>query len=114
MMTLITAAKEASQFHETKDELRQLAALYKIVFATYPFPIHEESFLLETLDSHVDYYGVFHNDKLVAASSAEKYQSHLNAEMTDFATDPDYLGKGFAVGLLRAMEADMNGSGIVS
>ena len=94
-----------------KEDVSQLAALYKIVFATYPFPIHEESFLLDTMESHVDYYGIFKGDKLVAASSAEKYESYLNAEMTDFATNPKFLGHGFAVGLLQMMEQEMNNSG---
>ena len=85
-----------------------LAALYKIVFESYPFPIHNPEFILETMDSNVEYFGVFNSDnELIAASSAEKYTEYGNVEMTDFATNPDYLGHGFAIGLLKLMEKEM-------
>jgi putative beta-lysine N-acetyltransferase len=45
--------------------------------------------------------------KLIAASSAEMDKKALNAEMTDFATDPEYLGQGLALFLLDLMDGYM-------
>ncbi len=91
---------------EHKDAI-QLAELYKIVFETYPFPIHDPEFLKEMMDDNIEYWGIFLNDKLVSAASSEQYKTESVVEMTDFATNPDYLGKGFALHLLKRMEQSM-------
>ncbi|MDA3844290.1 MAG: putative beta-lysine N-acetyltransferase [Candidatus Kapabacteria bacterium] len=90
-------------------DLDQLAELYKIVFPSYPFPIHETNFLKEVMEDNVEFFGVLRkkDERLVAASSAEKYEDYSNAEMTDFATHPDALGKGLALFLLDVMEEEM-------
>ncbi len=87
-----------------KDDLKNLAALYKVVFKTYPFPIHDVEYLNETMQTHVRYYGAFTENRLVAASSAETEQELGNAEMTDFATHPEFRGHGLALYLLKTME----------
>ncbi len=51
--------------------------------------------------------GVYLGNKLISASSAEMDVSAKNAEMTDFATDPDYAGNNLSLHLLREMEAEM-------
>lgn len=94
-----------------ESDLKDLAELYKVVFKTYPFPIHDPKFLKSVMESHVKFFGVFEGEKLVAAASAECDKENLNAEMTDFATNPDYLGNGFAVPLLDAMEESVSGEG---
>ena len=88
-------------------EAPQLAALYRRVFTSYPFPISDQAYLRETMATHVRYFGAFDNGRLVAASSAETDRKARNAEMTDFATDPEHRQQGLAVALLQAMEADM-------
>lgn len=80
-----------------------LASIYRKVFNKYPFPVFEESYLLYTMNSNVRYFGVFNGGKLVAVSSAEMDVSASNAEMTDFATLPDYRGKGLSFFLLGKM-----------
>lgn len=103
-----TTTKSLSSTFEFKklenDDCIELAKLYKKVFATYPFPIHEPSYLSKTMEDHIIYFGIFHNDQLVAASSCETDKKSLNVEMTDFATDPDFRGHGFGVILLEEME----------
>ncbi|HQU72423.1 MAG TPA: putative beta-lysine N-acetyltransferase [Calditrichia bacterium] len=94
------------------DHIPQLAALYQAVFDSYPFPIFEESYLLKTLRGHIVYFGIFNNGTLIAASSAETDPEAGNAEMTDFATLPEYRGNGLARVLLAAMEAEMAQRGI--
>jgi putative beta-lysine N-acetyltransferase len=56
------------------------------------------------MSENVDYFCVEHDNRIVALSSAEKDPENLYAEMTDFATLPDWRGHGLALHLLRKME----------
>ena len=88
-------------------DARHAVAIYKVVFATYPFPIHDESYIQKTMRENVAYYGVYHDLGLVALASAEMDPPKQYAEMTDFATLPDYRGHHLAEYLLRRMEEDV-------
>ncbi|MDK2970289.1 MAG: beta-lysine N6-acetyltransferase [Candidatus Sumerlaeota bacterium] len=84
-----------------------LAALYKEVFPTYPYPIDNPDYLVETAHSHILYRLVWNEaGELVAAASAETSPEIHSAEMTDFASRPSERGKGLAQYLLRTLEAD--------
>ncbi|MGD8439023.1 MAG: putative beta-lysine N-acetyltransferase [Holophagae bacterium] len=86
----------------------ELAELYREVFASYPFPITEPDYLVETMASHVLYRIVRDGSgAIVAAASAETDAAHRNAEMTDFATLPSERGLGLAQHILAALEDDM-------
>ena len=89
-----------------------MGKIYKKVFATYPFPIHEPDYLVETMQTHIVYFGVETEGHLVALSSAEMDKENLNVEMTDFATLPTWRGHGVALHLLNAMENEMHLRGI--
>jgi putative beta-lysine N-acetyltransferase len=89
-----------------------MAEVYRQVFATYPFPIHDPAYLKRTMEENVAYVGLWHGEQLVALSSAEMDLAGQNAEMTDFATLPDYRGQGLATFLLAEMEADLPTLGI--
>lgn len=91
----------------TEQHVPQLADVYKTVFKTYPFPIHETDYLKDTMAENVKYFGVFENDQLIAASSAEIDFKNKNAEMTDFATLPEKRWQGLANLLLEKMEQEM-------
>ncbi|MDO3376968.1 putative beta-lysine N-acetyltransferase [Geoalkalibacter halelectricus] len=88
-----------------------MAALYREVFASYPFPIHDPAYLRQTMDENILYWGVEDGSRLAAISSAETYAADGNAEMTDFATLPAYRGAGFAQVLLARMEEELNKRG---
>jgi putative beta-lysine N-acetyltransferase len=90
-----------------QSDAEDLASLYQRVFKTYPFPIFEPAYLSKTMEEHIRYFGAFESDRLVAASSAEMDLEMSNAEMTDFATVPEFLGKNLSYFLLEAMEAQM-------
>lgn len=98
----------------SRDDCPSMAALYRNVFETYPFPIHDTAYLEKTMEEHVAYYGVFRAQELCAVSSAEMDPSTSSAEMTDFATKEGETGKGFASALLAAMEQDMPRQGITT
>lgn len=88
-----------------ENDAEALAELYRRVFASYPFPIHDPAYLIDTLKSHVCYcIAETENGDIAAAASGEMDRENRNAEMTDFATHPDHLGRGLAVHLLRFME----------
>lgn len=89
-----------------------LASLYRKTFASYPFPIVDPVYLRKTMASHVVYFGVFDNDRLIAAASAETDREVAAAEMTDFATDTAFRGQGLARALLAAMDHAMVRQGI--
>jgi len=86
------------------EDATAMTAVYREVFATYPFPIHDAGYLRETMASHVIYLGIFSGSRLVAIASAELDRKGQNAEMTDFATLPDQRGKGLANHLLAELE----------
>lgn len=90
-----------------KNHIGELAQLYEVVFKTYPFPIFDPDFLKNTMDNNVVYFGVYEKQKLIAAASSEMYVATQNAEMTDFATLPDYRGHNLSMTILREMEAEM-------
>jgi beta-lysine N6-acetyltransferase len=95
------------------EDAEDLAVLYGKVFASYPFPITEVDYLVETMQSHVVYRVVRDGEgRLVAAASAETNPDLANAEMTDFATLPSERGLGLAQLLLAALEDDMAEGGI--
>ncbi len=93
-------------------QAEQMSDLYSKIFETYPFPIHKPDYILKTMREDVRYFGIFKNEKLIALSSAEIDPENLNAEMTDFATLPEYRGHGLALYLLQKMETEMRASGI--
>ena len=89
-----------------------MADIYRTVFPSYPFPIHDSDYIKETMNSHVDYFGIETNGQLVAISSAEMDKQSSNVEMTDFATLSEYRGNGFAQLLLSRMEYEMKANGL--
>jgi putative beta-lysine N-acetyltransferase len=88
-------------------DVHAMAVLYREVFESYPFPIHDPGYLRETMESHVDYFVAETTDGLVGISSAEKDVENSNVEMTDFAVHPSARGHGLAMHLLKQMEAAM-------
>ncbi|MDD2366202.1 MAG: putative beta-lysine N-acetyltransferase [Desulfuromonadaceae bacterium] len=87
------------------EDANAMAQLYREVFATYPFPIHDPAYLKETMETNVIYFGIWESDELIALASAEIDHKGQNAEMTDFATQPESRSRGFANYLLHQAEA---------
>jgi putative beta-lysine N-acetyltransferase len=89
------------------NEVEEMSQVYREVFRSYPFPIHDPEYILETMESHVRYFCIRKMNKIVSLSSAEIDSECQNAEMTDFATLPEYRGEGFGSFLLLRMENEM-------
>ncbi|MBN2644863.1 MAG: putative beta-lysine N-acetyltransferase [Desulfuromonadaceae bacterium] len=92
----------------------RMARLYREVFASYPFPIHDSGYLASTMAQQVRYAGIWQDDELVALASAEMDCRDQNAEMTDFATLPSMRGRGLAHQLLHRLEQQAAGEGITT
>lgn len=89
-----------------------LARLYGKVFPTYPFPVFDQNYLLDTMRHGVYYVTAWHQGNLVAACSAEVDEVQENAEMTDFATLPEWRARGLASILLERLESRVRDKGI--
>lgn len=90
-----------------EDDISSLIQVYSTVFASYPFPIFQPDYILNTMKKNIVYFGAFTGGKLISASSAEMDSESSSVEMTDFATLPEYRGNGLAVVLLNIMEKEM-------
>lgn len=95
-----------------EEDVEEMAAIYRTVFETYPFPIHDPEYLLDTMQNQVEYFGVESDGELIALSSAEIDETALNVEMTDFATLPEWRGNRLAIHLLLRMEREMKKKGL--
>ena len=93
------------------NDIPEMTAIFKEVFPTYPFPIHDDDYIRKTMEENVDYFCIESKGKIVALSSAEKDESGNFAEMTDFATLPDWRGNGLALHLLAFMESSIKDQG---
>lgn len=91
----------------TEEDAPLMAEVYKQVFETYPFPIFNTDYLIETMRSHVLYVGAFQKNKLIGIASSEMDVQNQNAEMTDFAMLPESRGLGLSKVLLGTMEQNM-------
>lgn len=97
-----------------KEDSGSLSELYGETFESYPFPIHESSYIEETMDDNIVYFGIWSNGNLLAASSCETDISSASVEMTDFAVSGDQRGKGYGSLLLEHMETEMKSTGFVT
>lgn len=95
--------------HEMCDEshISRMVKVYRKVFHTYPFPINEKEYIRKTMNENFVYFCILKNNEIVALSSSEMDEDLRQVEMTDFATLPEYQGKGFALYLLYIMEKEM-------
>jgi beta-lysine N6-acetyltransferase len=93
-------------------DIGRIAALYKEVFITYPFPIHHPEYIRETMNKQVQYYGAEKDKELAAIASSEMDLNNTNAELTDFATHFSHQGNNLSALLLRKMETEMKKQGI--
>ena len=91
----------------SEEDSYNIVTLYKKVFKTYPFPIFEEEYILQTMKDNLIYFGIYKEDELIAISSCETDKEYLNCEMTDFAILPEYRGNNYSIILLQEMEKKM-------
>lgn len=106
----------------TSEDAEKIANFYKIIYPSYPFPIMDPRYILETmLEDQVEYYAIEwlanksggnnnssnRRNNIVAIASAEKCSKTRTAEMTDFGTLPAARGSSLASRILVKMEESM-------
>lgn len=100
-----------SLMHAHAGDAKEIAVLYRSVFKTYPFPIFDPDYILESMQGQVRYFVIKKSHQLAAVASCEIDNENLNIEVTDFATSPQFRGAGFAGILLHAIEMEMKKEG---
>jgi beta-lysine N6-acetyltransferase len=94
------------------DDAEAMAGIYRRVFPTYPFPIHEPTYLRHAMQNDVLFFKLEREGRIGALASAEMDLASGAVEMTDFATLPELRGQGAAQMLLQAMETAMSLRGL--
>jgi putative beta-lysine N-acetyltransferase len=85
-------------------DAKEMSAFYRKVFKSYPFPIQNPKYLKRMMKEGVLYFCIRIEGRLAALAAAEVDLANQNAEMTDFATFPEWRGMGFAGLLLSFMD----------
>jgi putative beta-lysine N-acetyltransferase len=126
MITSLARSKQPSQPSDlssgvtmrmcTGKDASKMAKIYGKVFDSYPFPIDESSFIRRSMKEGTRFACIEVAGKMAALASAEcSFASGLRyAEMTDFATLPEYRGNGFALNLLKFLEERIAKEGIIT
>jgi beta-lysine N6-acetyltransferase len=94
------------------DQAEDMAEVYRAVFDSYPFPIFDPGYLRGSMTGNTRFYGVLIRDRLAALASAEMDPETGAAEMTDFATLPEFRGRKLAGILLAHMTERMRDLGL--
>ncbi|MFW5774089.1 MAG: putative beta-lysine N-acetyltransferase [Tangfeifania sp.] len=94
-------------------DVKPVTEVFKRVFETYPFPVHDAGYISENMEGDDSrYYGIWDGGDLMGISTAEIDILNKNAEMTDFAVLPEFRGRGLALKLLYFMEKEMKAAGV--
>lgn len=93
-------------------QVEELVSLYRKIFSTYPSPLLDPDYVHRVMTTHVCFWGVFKDDTVISAASAEMDLSNGNAEITDCATLPDYRGQGLLRHLIMILEEELRTRGI--
>ena len=90
----------------------EMSSIYQQVFVSYPFPIHKPAFIERMINAGNLYFCIRVDGRIAALAAAEIDLPHRAAEMTDFATLPEWSGRGFASRLLVHMHSQVRDIGI--
>lgn len=95
-----------------EDHAESISRLLSEIFPCYPFPVHDPDFIREEMRHGTRYAGFFSSGgELIAMASAECNAAWKHAECTDFATRPEWRGKGFAGRLLEFLSRNLRQDG---
>jgi putative beta-lysine N-acetyltransferase len=115
----ITAGKFSRASHPPSEielcqpeDAEDMSAIYRQVFPSYPFPIQRPAFIKRMIKTGHRYFCVRLDERVAALAAAEIDLSHKVAEMTDFATIPEWRGRGLAGRLLQHMHGQVRKAGI--
>ncbi len=96
----------------TSADVAGMATIYRQTFETYAFPIHRPEYIRRMMRNNVVYFCVRVKEKIAALAAAEIDSASMNCEMTDFATLPEYMGRGLAGSLLGQLDDEARTRGV--
>ncbi len=95
-------------------DIPDMISLFRSVFETYPSPVFDAEYLRANIKTNRVFYKVaVHNNIIIGIASAEKDQAHLNAEITDCVTNPQYRGQGILSELISELEEYLDSEGFI-
>lgn len=97
----------------TKEDISEIVSLYDKVFQTYPVPLNNSKYVETLMDNDVLFMYIKYKGDVVSSASADIDFLHMNAEITDCATNPDYRGQGFMSIIINHLEEEMKSRNIV-
>lgn len=80
---------------------------YCEILKSYPHPNWQKEYLTQKILDNVKYFGLFDQDQLISAASVKMDKESGYAEMSDFATLPQYKDQELSSFLLRRMIVEM-------
>jgi putative beta-lysine N-acetyltransferase len=95
-------------------DAEEMSSVYQKIFQTYPFPIHDPEYLIDTMRRHIHYFCACGGKAVIALASSEMDVDNLSVEMMDFATLPDWRRQGLACRLLLQMEREVKRLGMLT
>ena len=95
-------------------DAKEMSMVYRKVFESYPFPIQNPTYLKRVMTDGTLYFCLRIESKISALSAMEIDLVNKNAEMTDFATLPEWRSMGFASMLLNHMNEEARNLGITT
>jgi len=75
-------------------DTERMKSFYQQIFQTYPFPIYDAEYLIDTMKHNIRYFCVLEGKRIIALASSEIDYDSLSVEMMAFATLPDLRGQG--------------------
>lgn len=94
-----------------EEELADLARLNAKALRSYPFPIHETTFLKELLQQEHEFYGLYEKGRLIVASLLRTNHEESNVEIIDFSTDSNYKGQNLSYYLVQDIKENFKKEG---
>ncbi len=91
----------------TLEDIPAICSLYQKTFETYPFPIHDEKYLIKVMKEGTVFFVCDIQGKIAGVGSCEIDVDTSAVEMTDLATDLQFRGYGISKRILSEMETQM-------
>lgn len=97
-----------------KQDADQMAHLYRAAFTNRPTLLHDPARIRGAMRESSLFFGVWQGESLVALCCASVDSASYSAELSDFATLPEFRGQGLAQHLVQQTEGHLHTMGIRS
>jgi putative beta-lysine N-acetyltransferase len=95
-------------------DIPQMIQLFSAVFETNPSPVFSRDYLQKVMREQVIFMAAEEEGKIISIASADMNKFHMNAEITDCATYPEYRGRNILSELICRLEEELKHAGFTS